>query len=201
MSYENAIEEKLTWTTRIENTLSTIGLREQFLLKDKDTYSKALQRLKDIFQQEAFSDIQRDDSKLRTYSLFKTSWGYEQYLSEISSIEERTALTKLRLSNHALMIEKGRHVRTEASIRFCPFCPTEVEDEQHFLMKCKCFSHLRKDLFIKTRITAPFSPYIPTEQKFITLMNNSTIIGKTAQYIFKAFELREFLLAKCKVHD
>ena len=201
MSYANAIEEKLTWTTRIENTLSTIGLREQLLLKDKDTHSKAFQRMKDIFQQEAFSDIQREDSKLRTYSLFKTSLGYEQYLSEISSIEERTALTKLRLSNHGLMIEKGGHVRTEASLRFCPFCPTEVEDEKHFMMKCKAFSHLRNDLFIKTRMTAPSSLYTPIDQKFITLMNNNNIMAKTAQYVFKAFELREFLLAKRKVHD
>ena len=116
-SYENAILENLTWSTRIEKTLSEIGMREQFMVKDKDTHSKAFQRLKDIFHQEAFSSIKREDSKLRTYSLFKTSSGYEPYLSDIHIIEERTALTKLRLSNHPLMIEKDRHLQIEKDIR------------------------------------------------------------------------------------
>ena len=39
------------------------------------------------------------------------------------------------------------------------------------------------------------------DQKIITLVNNNNIMAKTAQYVFKAFELREFLLAKRKVHD
>ena len=32
-------------------------IKRTFFFKDKDTYSKAFQRMKDIFQQEAFSDI------------------------------------------------------------------------------------------------------------------------------------------------
>ena len=37
-SYENAILENLTWSTRIEKTLSEIGMREQFMVKDKDRH-------------------------------------------------------------------------------------------------------------------------------------------------------------------
>ena len=200
-SYENAVLKNLTWPTRVENTISEIGMREQFMVRDKDSHLKALQRMTDIFHQEALSDIQREESKLRTYSLFKTSLGYEQYLSEIRNIEERTAFTKLRLSNHSLMIEKGRHLKIEKNARFCPFCPNDVEDEKHFLMDCKLFSTLRNELHAKTRNVVSAFYFMCKTQKFITLMNNNNISGLTAQYVCKALELREFLLAKHKGYD
>ena len=121
------------------------------MVEDQDTPSKAFQRMKDIFHQEAFSDIQNVNSKLRTYGLFKISSGYEKYLSDIRPIDVRTVLTKLRISNHPLMIEKGRHVGIHSNLRFCPFCPTEVEDEEHVLMQCKPFANLRNDLFGKIK--------------------------------------------------
>ena len=106
--------------------------------------------MKDVFHQHSLTDIQREDSKLSTYSLFKTIPGYEQYLTDIRTIQVRTALTKLRLSNHRLMIEKGRHSRIESKFRFCPFCPNEVEDEKHFLMKCKPLGY-EANFLIKAR--------------------------------------------------
>ena len=55
-------------------------------------------------------------------------------------IKDRIALTKLRLSNHKLMIEKGRHLKLDRNRRFCPFCPNEVEDEIHFMITCKNYT-------------------------------------------------------------
>ena len=46
-SYENAITKNLTWTTRIENKLSEIGMMELFLFKDMTTDIKAFKRMKD----------------------------------------------------------------------------------------------------------------------------------------------------------
>ena len=44
-SYETAVSEKLSWATRIENTLSSIGMREQFMVKDNSTPLKAFERM------------------------------------------------------------------------------------------------------------------------------------------------------------
>ena len=201
-SYEYATSKELTWSSRMEATLSEIGMREEFLSKDKNCDMKAFQRMKDIFHQEAFADIQKETSKLRTYSLCKTSPGYETYLSEVYIIEERTALTKLRLSNHVLMIEKGRHLKIEKDARFCPFCPSKIEDEQHFLLDCQLFSSLRLSLFEEAQKLMPTFHYVPKTQKFIYLMNNKVPIrGPMTKYVVKAFQLRNFLLGKPKVHD
>ena len=174
-------------------------MREQFITKDTFAHSKAFQRLKDIFHQKAFADIQRENSKLRTYSQVKTTPGYEIYLTEIRSIKKRTALTKLRLSNHTLMIEKGRHMKIERNLRFCPHCPHSIEDEKHFLMECKPFNYLRKDLF--DNVMVPRFTLLCRTQKFITLMGNSNVCSQTAEFVFKALELRDFLLNNHKVHD
>ena len=107
--------------TNIKQKLTVIGMREQFLANDKNSHLKAFQRTINIFHQEAFSDIQRSDSKLRTYSLLKVQLGFENYLNDIKSIKERTALTKLRLSNHSLMIKKRRHRNLDRNLRFVRF--------------------------------------------------------------------------------
>jgi hypothetical protein len=42
-------------------------------------------------------------------------------------------LTKFRLSNHNLTIEKGRHLRIPVKERLCPFGCKDIEDEFHLL--------------------------------------------------------------------
>ena len=79
----------------------------------------------------------------------KTKTGFEKYLSLVTSQKDRISLTKLRLSNHQLMIEKGRHENIPKEIRFCPFCKNQVEDEVHFFIQCKTYNIFRKTAFVK----------------------------------------------------
>ena len=59
----------------------------------------------------------------------------EEYLNSTENIKDRTALTKIRLSSHGLMIEKGRHQDLDENERLCPFCDNVVENEQHFILE------------------------------------------------------------------
>ena len=198
-SYGASVLENITWSSNIESKLSEIGMRELFRDTDMNSHLKAFQRLKDIFHQNAFSNIQRSESKLRTYGLLELQPGLENYLSEICSIKERTALTKLRLSNHLLMIEKGRHQNIDRNFRFCPCCPNAIQDEMHFLLDCKPYQPLRCEFLYKVKKYIP-SLFLQSEnQKFCSLMNLTPCI--TSQFILKASELREFLLCKHKVPD
>ena len=96
------------------------------------------------------------------------------------------------------MIEKGRHQGIEKNLRFCPFCPRQVEDENHFLIDCTCFTGLRNDLFDKVNRKVISFPYINKIHKFNILMTTSDITTLTAQYVNMAFTLREFLLENHK---
>ena len=123
-SHENALLLHLNWSTRIKNTLEEIGMYDAYLEQNRNAHITIFQRLIDTFHQNAFSEIGRESSKLRTYHIIKTKIGYEDYLNEIQNIEARVAFTKFRLSNHSLMIETGRHQRIDKSLRHCPFCPS-----------------------------------------------------------------------------
>ena len=80
---------------------------------------------------------------LRTYRLFKQNFNFEPYLN-ILNFKQRQALTKLRIGNHRLEIELGRHKNIKAADRICKICKDGVEDETHFLVKCKKFENIRK---------------------------------------------------------
>ena len=53
----------------------------------------------DTFYQEAFRDINRDGSKLRTFAKLMTDIGIAKYLTHSRDTDSRIALTKIRLSN------------------------------------------------------------------------------------------------------
>ena len=104
MSYNFGLLEKLKWPSQIESNLSRIGMMEHFINKQNTTHLVVFQRLNDVFRQDTFAEIRKDSSKLRPYSLIKTKIGMEGYLAAHPQIN-----TQFRLSNHDLMIEKGRH--------------------------------------------------------------------------------------------
>ena len=74
--------------------------------KINNIHRVAFEKLKENFHQQSFDEISSEHSKLRTYAKLKTVTGLEEYLNSVENVRDRTALTKIRLSNHSLMIEK-----------------------------------------------------------------------------------------------
>ena len=76
------------------------------------------------------------------YLNFKQNIFYEKYLDHVSMRKTRIVLSKLRLSDHKLVIDQGRKTKpkTPKSDRICPLCNNGVnktiEDEVHFLFNC-----------------------------------------------------------------
>merc|ERR1739847_136811 len=68
----------------------------------------------------------------------------------VKNVKVRISMTKFRLSNHKLMIEKRRHYGLEKEEKICPFC-TSVEDEIHFINECEVFTPVRRDLLIQAQ--------------------------------------------------
>ena len=96
-------------------------------------------------------------------------------------------MSKLRLSNHRLEIEVGRHTNVKQEERICQLCRNGVEDELHFIVQCTEYDELRDELLPKNILS---NQNISDRERFIKLMCDNEIkqIGK---YIFKSFELRQ----------
>ena len=104
----------------------------------------------------------------------------EIYVKQITNPIIRKGYTKFRLSNHSLNIEKGRHSNKPKELRFCPFCPTLVETEIHFLLECNTYKLLREELIQPFINTNPSFAYHTQTKKFKFLLsgNFSLIIAK-----------------------
>ena len=92
----------------------------------------------------------------------------------------RKVISRIRCSNHPLAIERGRYTnpKTPREDRLCELCDEQViEDEEHFLMKCSVFTHLRDHYQMNFN---NISDILNMENQY-----------QLAQYLLSAFELRQ----------
>ena len=79
--------------------------------ENKAPYNILFERLKDQYHQGAFDEVE-NSNKLAFYKKIKTRRGMEKYLTDITNVKHRIALTRLRMSSHSLNIEEGRYSET-----------------------------------------------------------------------------------------
>ena len=138
--------------------------------------------------------IKTNDGKLRTYKLFKTKFGMENYLL-CSKFTERKCFSRLRTSSHKLNIEAGRHRRpvVPKELRTCKYCnDNSVEDENHFMHKCKQYSTLRTSLFSTLKFTK-LSEFNESDQfKYLMSSNkgDTEIINPVLKFVKEAYSIR-----------
>ena len=94
------------------------------------------------------------------------------------------------------MIEEGRHFRPKIprENRWCKFCGTEVEDEQHMLIDCKLYGG-RQKWFEKITEKCPNFSSLNSHQRFIFLMTqeDEQLIKETAEKISEWLDLRNLI--------
>ena len=124
-----------------------------------------------------FQDLWKEQlnkfSKTDTFKQFKDKVQMESYMNDIKSRKVRVAWTKLRLSDHCLMIEEGRHKRPiiPRDQRFCPYCPGEIENEEHFFTKCTAYD--RAPLFDNITNKVPQFNNLDDHNKFLYIMTQA----------------------------
>ena len=108
----------------------------------------------------------------------------EDYL--VTLIEPvRSNLIRLRLSNHKMPIETGRHIGIEKNDRLCNICKSsDIGDEYHYFCICPVFKSVRlkllpRDCFVR-----------PSVHKFCELLSSSNKrvqvkVAKFAGVVFK----------------
>ena len=121
----------------------------------------------------------------------------ETYLNKISNFKYRRAITRLRVSSHHLMIEKGRHhtIKLDIDERLCLNC-NKVEDEIHFLVDCPLYSLERIKFYQQIDMNYHITNIENSKTVFCLLMNleNKKHLEKLGEFIYSSFnEHRELL--------
>ena len=109
-------------------------------------------RLRDVYLQEWRTNMSLT-SRNRLCVSIKTEFKYEQYLN-INNRCLRIALTRVRLSSHLFMIERGRwgKNRLQVTDRLCSQCGV-VEDEFHCIVSCPRYNNERERCSLVTTST------------------------------------------------
>ena len=160
MLYSLDVEGRLTWATSVRNVMYKYGFGYVWInqgVGDVDMFVAAFkQRLKDCATQD-WHDSMMMNERLRDYCTCKSVLEPEKYVTDISIHRYKKALAKLRMSNHSLHIEKGRHQNINVRDRICMYCKSMenimvVEDEHHFICACPLYSDIRKNMIGNTFI-------------------------------------------------
>ena len=165
----------------------------------KTSKSQATKTCNDAYDRKWKNQITDNSSKAISYCKYKSSIHLEPYLSKKLNNKERIAISRFRMSNHSLMIEKGRHVKPnkiKRNERYCPFCKNEVEDEEHFLISCPLYTPFRIQLEKFCKLQSNFYDSLDGHQKFIFILSNEneSIIKKIATFIMQSMNLREKIM-------
>ena len=111
-------------------------------------------------------------------------------------MKHKIALSRFRLSNHALMIEKGRHLNIDKNERTCKFCKNKIENEEHFLIKCPLYCVER--IYLESVCSKNCIRYgtLTEEQKFIFIMSNENeeIIKALGKFISNSLIIRDKII-------
>ena len=174
--------------------LEKFNIDEGIALKSKEEIKNICKGTYDMY----WSENIVNSSKAASYNKFKSDIKIDTYLVQNLHPNIRIALSRFRLSNHALMIEKGRHVRpkVDRDKRFCNFCKIEIEDETHFLLLCPLYSPKRTVLQNACRINCSRFDSLTNGQKFIFIMSNEneTILKTLSKFIYDSTILREKMM-------
>ena len=128
--------------------------------------------------------------------MIKQMFGFENYIRDVNIRTDRIIISKMRISNHRLAIETGRFSKTPRNERLCLFCKannnfSEIEDEQHVLLRCSRYIEIRRDLFDRIRKCCPRIDLLNDENKLMYLLNSSgSTIKDVARFFHSAYKAR-----------
>ena len=179
-------------TSNFLHFLREFNLNSDILLKTKFEISNICN---DAYDRLWKQHILNENSKGISYRKYKTRIHLEPYLSANISHKNKISLSRFRLSNHLLMIEKGRHVKPKIKRdeRFCFICKNKVENEEHLLISCPMYTTNRILLENMCRLNCYNYDSLNQEQKFIFIMSNEnvSIIKSLGKFVLESLTFRE----------
>ena len=152
-----------TWCTHVGDLLTSIGSENVWEGQMIPVSAFNVNQIKSHFKTELerqctkkwLQEINDREQKpiLRIYAIFKANHCLETYIQCLSLKKYQQAICRFGVSSHRLGIELGRHHKAHLPVeqRLCNFCNSRnLDDELHFLIKCKFHTNGKKPLFIRS---------------------------------------------------
>ncbi len=133
--------------------------------------------------------------KLRTYRLFKHSFGTSHYLKDTHlTCAQRSAMAKMRCGVAPIRLETGKYEGLTEQERICPVCDmNEIESEIHVMNFCPLSNDIRANHYESALLIGnDFNTY-SNMHKFLFLMDNEGIIRNSAKACHSILHRRRYV--------
>ena len=150
----NSSGEKYAWLNFVKRVLCHLGFSHVWNNQSTFNISSFLLSIKNKLKERYISywnnriNSNNGMDKLRTYKLFKKTFGLEEYLEYGLDRKYRQCLSSFRISPHKLQIERGRYIGKNVEERKCTDCNV-IEDEIHFFCDCHKYNNSREKLYLE----------------------------------------------------
>ena len=151
LKHDHELKNHVNWSSLLKDLLCGLGFYDVWLSQtvgDAKLFLNIVkQRINDQFVQNWNSRL--TESSRATFYRQISNFNFQTYLNNINMKKFCQALTKIRVSSHRLAVETGRWnkpVKQPFNERKCMVCSV-IEDEFHFVLECKQFVELRKQIF------------------------------------------------------
>ena len=172
------------WCNEVKCIMSTLNLVDCFNDKRIVNLECARSRMTAYYGQ-LWREKVDSSPKLRTYKLFKESFGAEKYLLINCDKYERSLLAQFRCGILPIRVETGRYIGEALDERLCRFCDEQcIESETHFLINCSQYAEIRAQTF-GTLLREDTYINSPDCEKMRTLLCEHT--RKTANFLVKTY--------------
>jgi hypothetical protein len=145
-----------TWCLYTRTLMKKLNLEEEWKTEEVDEEEEWNELVRERIHEREQNKWRKNcllKPKLRTYVKIKKTLRTEPYL-EVYHRRGIPELAKLRGGTNRLRIEQGRYRKEAVENRICEYCDSkEIEDEKHFLLKCKPYNDLREKMWSKIEET------------------------------------------------
>ena len=182
-----------TWMHRIRTLFDEHGLsyvwRNQQEITDEKLFLDIFEtRSKDAYRQQCFNNI-NNSTRCRLYKGVKTMFQIEPYLQYNINCDMRAALSKIRLSSHKFMVERGRWSKPKIDYidrKYVLCMKNDIQDEYHILMICPYLKKLRHKYINHHYYMGP------SMFKFQELLNTVNTLERFKLMLFTKYILKQY---------
>ena len=186
---DKALPMNKSWRKKLEKILDVFGIR---LTSDVPT-NTFIDKVMEImiskyirYWKHLLGNSDDNNGKLSLYRQIKGNFKLEPYLKHINKNKFRRAMTSLRISSHALEIERGRYRNIPRKERFCTVCEKlglkSIGDEKHAVLVCQKFETDRDQLIRNISKIHPGFLSLNNDERIIFMLKS---VGECATYVGK----------------
>merc|ERR1711994_1120018 len=120
----------------------------QYTEETEEKWNKKVKTALENMENKKWETEREKSSRLRTYNKIKKKRKIEKYL-ESNDVVGRSIMGRLRAGANFLRMDKGREKGEDRDERICRICLKEIEDVEHFILRCDGYTTIRNEYIKK----------------------------------------------------